>query len=67
MPHRAPPFSPEVLRHRDPRDVLEPFLTNEAVVARIQEALAYFDQGNEGIPWEDIEARVRDRRGKRAV
>ena len=67
MSDEAPRFSPGALRHRDPREVLAPVLSNPAALARIREALAYFDQGNRGIPWEQVEASLRQRRGKRAI
>ncbi len=67
MPDDTHRFSPSALRHRDPHDVLEPILSDPASLARIRQALLYFDEGNQGVPWELVEERVRARRGKRAV
>ena len=67
MPDDTPWFSPNALRHRDPREVVAPILADQTALGRIRKALAYFDQGNPGIPWEQVEARVRERRGQRAV
>lgn len=60
-------FSPHQLRHRDPDEILAPILSDAAAMERIREALAYFDQGNPGIPWEQVEARLQQRRAQRVV
>jgi hypothetical protein len=49
-------FSPHELRHRDPNAIAAPILSDPAAMARIREALAYFDDGNPGIPWEQVGA-----------
>jgi hypothetical protein len=67
MPDDLPRFSPNALRHRDPHEVLDPILSNPAALTRIRESLAYFDEGNAGVPWEEVEAKMRERRGKRAI
>ena len=60
-------FTPQQLRHRDPDEVLAPILSDPAAIERIRDALAYFDPGNVGIPWEQVEARLQQRRAGRTV
>jgi hypothetical protein len=67
MEDDGPRFSPSALRHRDPHAVLEPVLSDPAALARIRQALLYFDEGNQGVPWDLLEASVRARRDKRAL
>ena len=67
MSDGASQFSPSALRHRDPSQVVAPLLADEATLARIRQALAYFDQGHPGIPWDQVQARARERRDKRTV
>ena len=60
-------FTPQELRHRDPHEVLAPILSDPAVMQRVRDALDYFDQGNPGIPWDQVEARLQQRRAGRTV
>ena len=40
---------------------------NPELQRQIEESLAYFDRGEPGIPWEEVQRRARARRNEQAV
>jgi hypothetical protein len=46
------------------REVAEKIRSNPELMAQIQASEEYFDQGGPGIPWEEVVARTRAKRGQ---
>ena len=67
MPYEEPRFTPHELRQRDWQKIWDEILAHETLMKQAYEGLAYFDQGNPGITWEEMVARAKARRDKPAV
>ena len=46
------------------REVAEKILSNPELMTQIRASEEYFDQGGPGIPWEEVVARTRAKRGQ---
>ena len=47
--------------------LLDEIRDNEQLMRQIRESEEYFRQGGQGIPWEEVEAKARARRGQHPV